>query len=133
MRVAKARTNQKNSESKSIAAGVNASAKARISAAVHCRSDGKNCVTRCVTALCDAELLGKTLKSGDCVLDLKKYRAFYSGELLDEDAAAALAAAADNLNIVGERALAAARRVFEISEGNVKRIGGVPHAQVYKI
>jgi hypothetical protein len=107
-------------------------AKRAISAAVHSRRDSLG-VSRSVTALCDAELLGSVLKGGDCVIDLKRYEEFYRGELVNEDEAAALAAQANSLNVVGEKSLAAARRAFEISEKNVKRVAGVPHAQVYRI
>ncbi len=110
-----------------------ANAKKAISAAVHLRRDAFG-VTRSVTALCDAELIGSVLKSGSvggCVIDLQKYKAFYSGELVDESRAAEIASQAYNLNVVGEKALAAARRAFEIR--NVKRIAGVPHAQVYRV
>ncbi len=111
----------------------NGKANKAISAAVHLRRDAFG-VTRSVTALCDAELIGSVLKSGGgngCVIDLQKYKAFYAGELVDETRAAEIASQAYNLNVVGEKALAAARRAFEIR--NVKRIAGVPHAQVYRV
>jgi hypothetical protein len=105
-----------------------------ISAAVHERRDAFG-ATRSVTAMCDCDLLGRVLKSGDgnCVLDLRKYKEFYSGQLVGEEKAASLAAQADNLNVVGAKSLAAARRAVGISENNVKRFGRVPHAQVYKV
>jgi len=101
-----------------------------ISATVHSRRDAFG-ATRSVTALCDCDLLGRVFKSGECVLDLRKYEGFYKGEAVTEEKAAALAARADNLNIMGEKSLAAARRAVEIR--NVKRVAGVPHAQVYRI
>ncbi len=103
-----------------------------ISAAVHCRRDAYG-ITRSVTALCDAELLGRVLKSGNAVIDLRTYCAFYDGERVNAKKAAEIAAASDNLNLVGEKSLAAARLAFPIDEKNVKRIAGVPHTQVYKV
>ncbi len=129
----KTKTRKKNAKTKArIKAKIRASTRRAISAAIHCRRDMTG-VTRRVTALCDAELLGRKLRSGDCVLDLKKYNEFYDGELVNEEKAAALAADSDNLNVVGAKALAAARLSLEISEANVKKFGRVPHAQVYKI
>jgi hypothetical protein len=103
-----------------------------ISARIHERRDAAG-LKRSVTALCDSELLGRVIRGGGCVLDLRKYKEFYCGEIVCEEDAAGLAREAENLNVVGANSLAAARRCVAIDEKNVKRIAGVPHVQVYRV
>ncbi|MFH0835678.1 MAG: DUF424 domain-containing protein [Candidatus Micrarchaeota archaeon] len=101
-------------------------------AKVHSRTD-ENGKTITVVAVCDKRLINKVLETGDCVLDLKTYASFYSGAEVSEAEAVQLIKSAGNVNIVGKKALAAARKAFEIDEGNVLTIGGEPHLQVYLI
>ncbi|MBI5035804.1 DUF424 domain-containing protein [Candidatus Micrarchaeota archaeon] len=86
-----------------------------------------------VLALCDRDLLGKVFSEGECVLDLKTYRAFYEGERLDEAKAIEWLGEARNANVVGEKAVACAKKVFSVSGSAVRSINGVPHLQVYFI
>jgi len=86
-----------------------------------------------MVALCDAELLGKVLKQGEVVLDLKSYEHFYSGEKLTHGQAVALLKSADNVNAVGEAAVGAAQSAFKFDATKVKRVQGVPHMQIYKL
>ena len=44
-----------------------------------------------------------------------------------------LIAAAESLNLVGEKALACARKARLIDEKSVRRIAGVPHLQIYRV
>lgn len=84
-----------------------------------------------VTAICDAKLLGKVLREGDVVLDLETHRQFYEGKKVNGDEAVELVRNAENLNLVGEKALAAARKAGSVS--GAKKIAGVPHLQVYRL
>ena len=86
-----------------------------------------------VLALCDSELLGKVFESGDFVLDLKKYRSFYDGEKAGEKTVIESLVGATNVNAVGERSVALACKALGVSKPGAKKIGGVPHLQVYKL
>ena len=103
----------------------------KISAKTHLKGYGLLQVR--MVALCDAEPLGKVLKQGEVVLDLKNYEHFYSGEKLTHDEAVALLKNADNINAVGEAAVGAAMTVFKFDGAKVKRVQGVPHMQIYKL
>lgn len=85
-----------------------------------------------IVALCDIELIGKVLSSGKARLDLSAYAPFYLGRKVGEKEAVAALASAQNANIVGKRALAAAKKAgFQVSRA--KSIGGVPHLQIYRL
>ncbi len=112
-------------------------AKTRKSAGVvfklHERRDSQG-VTRSVLAACDAELLGRIFSAKNGVLDLKTYESFYNGEQAKGDQAVELMRSTNNLNLVGAKSIALAKKAFEgLNEKNVKKIKGVPHLQVYRI
>ncbi len=88
---------------------------------------------RSIVALCDTELLGKTFSQGEVVLDLKAYRSFYEGSAISEIEAIELLRNAENVNIVGEKAIAAAQKAFGAKKVSVKKIKGVPHLQFYRV
>ncbi|MFH1056997.1 MAG: DUF424 domain-containing protein [Candidatus Micrarchaeota archaeon] len=90
-------------------------------------------VTKTIIALCDSELLGKIFEKGDTALDLKNYRAFYEGSVVSELQAMELLKKADNANIVGKKSVEIARKALGFPSESVKKIGGVPHLQYYKI
>lgn len=100
---------------------------------LHERRDAQG-VTKRVLAACDEELLGKTFTSKNGFLDLKTYAGFYNGAKASGDEAVEIMRSADNLNLVGEKSIALAKKAFaELSEKNVRKIKGVPHLQLYKI
>jgi len=102
-----------------------------------------------IVALCDAELIGKVLKGGEAVLDLKKYGDFYKGEKVkvggagkagkkgeagaDERKVAKALGEATSINAVGKKAVGLVSRELEVEPESVKSVGGVPHVQVYKV
>jgi hypothetical protein len=91
-----------------------------------------------IVALCDAELMGKVLKGGEVVLDLKKYGEFYKGEKVKPGAAGEKTVAkalgeATSVNAVGKKAVEATRKAVDFAQAEPKLIGKVPHVQVYKI
>lgn len=99
-------------------------------AKVHQRVDRHGNV-RNVTAICDQELLGRVLKEGDATLDLSGHRSFYEGRKVSEGEAVELLRNARNVNAVGPKAVACAKKAFPVDLRQVKRIQGIPHLQVY--
>lgn len=86
-----------------------------------------------ILALCDTELLGKCFTQGEKTLDLKAYRSFYEGEGVSELQAVELLRNAENVNIVGEKSIAAAQKALGVKKASVKKIKGIPHLQYYRI
>lgn len=87
------------------------------------RSQGRE-----IVAVCDEELLGKVIEEGRKMLDLTA--PFYQGDKKSEEETIAILKRADNLNLVGEKAIALAKKIGLIDEGHVRTIGGVPFANV---
>lgn len=92
---------------------------------------------RRIVAVCDRELLGQVFEEegaeGGRILDLEANRAFYEGELSEREAVLTALANADSVNLVGEMAVGLGKEAGLIEEDNVLSIGGVPHAQAYKM
>lgn len=101
-------------------------------AKVHQRVDRHGQVWH-VTAICDKELLGKTLKEGEVTLDLDKYRSFYEGMRVTEAEALGLLQGSRNVNIVGKNAVACAKKALDIDSKQVKKVQGVPHIHIYYV
>ncbi len=88
-------------------------------------------------AMCDEKALGRVYRDrkAGVVLDLKKYRNFYEGELVSpEDALKALSDAdLYTGNIVGKEAVGVAVKAGLAAESEVRDIGGVPSLQIYRV
>mgnify|MGYP006311337783 CR=1 FL=1 len=84
-----------------------------------------------VIAVCDADLLGRVLREGGVVVDLDKYRSFFEGEPVEAEQLKELLDEESNLNVVGEKAVAALGGIVDSS--CVKRVQGVPMVQVYRV
>lgn len=108
-----------------------AKAAGRILARIHERK--RTGVTGTVLAVCDEELLGKVFTQGEAVLDLKSYRQFYEGSVVSEIQAIEMLKNAENASIVGERSVEIAQKALGLSKSHAKKIGGVPHLQVYRV
>lgn len=84
--------------------------------------------TKIVIALCDKELIGKTLKEGNIIMDLDKYRHFYIGDdfkYLDERF--------DSINAIGKKSIDfLIKNNYLKDKKNVKKIEKVPHIQIFK-
>ena len=91
---------------------------------------GRPAVRR-ILAACDAELLGRVFREGDAVLDLQKYRSFYEGGKVTQGELAVLLKESVNINLVGKKTIAVAGKCMKLSPAGVKKIGGVPHLQIY--
>jgi len=90
-------------------------------AKLHKTSDG-----RTVLAVCDSNLIGRKIVEGDLQLDLSSN--FYKGEEMSVDRIRELFKVVNIINLVGEETVK-----IGVNEGivaEVKRIGGVPHAEV---
>lgn len=85
-----------------------------------------------VAALCDSELIGKTLSQGGVTLDLGRHACFYSGKRVKEEEAIAALRRADNVNLVGVRSLLAAKKAGIATSGAIM-ICDVPHLQIYRL
>ncbi|MCL5427692.1 MAG: DUF424 family protein [Candidatus Marsarchaeota archaeon] len=88
-------------------------------------------------AMCDKSVLGRVYrdrKSG-MVLDLKKYRQFYEGNLMTEEEALKEVSAADMYtgNMVGSVSVGIAIKAGIATGPEVRNIGGIPSLQVYRI
>jgi len=82
-------------------------------------------------AVCDRELIGKTVRS--CGLKLEISEHFYKGELVDIPQAQAALMEATTANITGERSIEAAISCGVIDTDSVMDIGGIPHAQMFRV
>ncbi len=87
--------------------------------------------TGSVLAAADAELIGKTLNEGKISLNVSK--TFYHEKIVDENEFAEHLNEAENVNLIGEETFKVAVKQGLLTQNGVKRIAGVPHAQIYKI
>jgi len=92
----------------------------------HASPDGE------IVALCDIELIGKVLTKGKIRLDLSAYAPFYLGKKVEEKEAVEALKLAQNANIVGKKALAAAKKAG-LAVSHAIMISGVPHLQLYRL
>jgi len=86
-----------------------------------------------ILALCDKELIGKVLKEGEIVLDLKDYSSFYKGVEVGEAEAMDAMKSATSLNLVGRKSVAVAVKLGLVGKEGVRKIKGVPHVQIYRV
>ncbi len=86
-----------------------------------------------ILAVCDKELIDKTLKDGEIILDIKKHSTFYKGKLVNEKELLNELKNADSFNLVGKRCIEIAHKSGLIDKTIVKFIDGVPHIQIYVI
>jgi hypothetical protein len=86
-----------------------------------------------IVAACDRELLGSILDDGRTHLDLKAYREFYSGELVNEAGLEDALRDFSSANLVGKRAVGVALGMKLAREKDVIYINKTPHIQLYNI
>lgn len=84
-----------------------------------------------VTAACDADLLGKTLKGEFCDIDIDE--SFYGSELTSEKDVEEALISSLNANIIGKKVCAIAIKAGLIDESDCIDIEGIPHAQIYRV
>ena len=84
-----------------------------------------------VLAICDAELLGKTLNEGKIVFEVRKE--FYKGTKTTVEEAISLIGQSTIVNMVGKCIVKKAVEKGLIHPEAVLKISGVPHAQIVKV
>ncbi len=82
-------------------------------------------------AICDADLLGKTLREGKIVFEIREE--FYKGFKINVDEAVDLIEQSTIVNVVGHNIVKKAMQRGFIHPEAVLMISGVPHAQIIKM
>lgn len=84
-----------------------------------------------IVALCDEELLGKTLRQGNVVIEISE--GFYKGEKVSEKEMIEALECALSANLFGEKVIECAIKCGFVDAECVIMINGVPHAQIFRI
>ncbi|MCJ7422858.1 DUF424 family protein [Candidatus Bathyarchaeota archaeon] len=84
-----------------------------------------------ILAICDAEILGKTLCEGKIVFHVKKD--FYEGAKVNVDEAICMIENSNIVNMVGKHVVKKAIEKGYVHPDAVLNIEGVPHAQIVKL
>lgn len=84
-----------------------------------------------ILAACDVELLGKTLREGKFVFEVRKQ--FYKGRRITIDEAIGLMGQSTIVNMVGKNVVQKAIENGLVHPEAVLNISGVPHAQIVKL
>ncbi|PVX25367.1 MAG: DUF424 domain-containing protein [Candidatus Bathyarchaeum sp.] len=84
-----------------------------------------------VLAVCDCDLLGKTLREGKIVFHIKDE--FYKGKKTTVDEAVGLIGNSTIVNLVGKTCVEVAIKEGYVHPEAVINIEGVPHAQIVKL
>jgi hypothetical protein len=82
-------------------------------------------------AICDVEILGKTLRKGKIVFHVKEE--FYRGSKVNVEEADAMIEHSTIINMVGRNVVDKAVEKGYVHPEAVLNIEGVPHAQIVKI
>ncbi|NWF87784.1 DUF424 family protein [Candidatus Bathyarchaeota archaeon] len=82
-------------------------------------------------AICDCELLGKTLREGKIVFNIKEE--FYNGAKVSLDEAVDMIQNSTIVNMVGKNIVEKAVEKGYVHPEAILNIEGVPHAQIIKI
>jgi hypothetical protein len=87
-----------------------------------------------ILAMCDEELIGKIFREGEAVIDLQKYKDFYTGEKRDEEEIKEiLDDKITSINAVGERSVNLLINNSLATKKDVKRINGIAMLQIFFI
>jgi len=82
-------------------------------------------------AMCDAEILGKTLREGKIVFHVKED--FYKGAKVELEEAMAMIKNSTIVNMIGKNVVQKAIEKGYVHPEAVLNIEGIPHAQIVKI
>ena len=82
-------------------------------------------------AICDSEVLGKTLREGKIVFQVKEE--FYNGGRVTIEEAVDMIANSNIVNMVGKNCVEEAIAKGYVHPAAVLNIEGVPHAQIVKL
>lgn len=84
-----------------------------------------------VVAICDRDILGKTLKEGNLTVTVNE--GFFCGEIVDAKYVEKALKNATTANLFGEKCIQCAISCGVVNPESVIYINGVPHAQVFRI
>lgn len=84
-----------------------------------------------VVAVCDRELINTTITNG--TMTVKITEAFYGSCPVSEAEVKEALTKADNINLMGERAVSIAVGMGLVTRSGCIMIGTVPHAQIYRL
>jgi len=84
-----------------------------------------------LVAACDKEVLGRSLKHGNTLVEVSK--AFYEGEYVSEEELKKALQGATTANLFGEKTVRCAIKCGFIDPDSVIMIDSVPHAQIFRI
>jgi len=84
-----------------------------------------------LVAVCDADLLGKTLEGGR--VPFKVSESFYKGELMEVETSLDFIKRGTIVNVVGKKVVEAAIEARLVHPEAVLYIGQIPHAQIVRI
>lgn len=84
-------------------------------------------IGREVLAVCDEDILGKTLEEGDLYFEVKTE--FYKGEKMSESEVKNLLKNSPNYNLIGKEIIKLAVEIGVIDKEQIIKIKGIPHAQ----
>ena len=82
-------------------------------------------------AICDAEILGKTLREGKIVFNVKEE--FYKGARVNIEEAVAMIENSTIVNMIGKNVVKKAMEKGYVHPEAILNIEGIPHAQIVKI
>jgi hypothetical protein len=82
-------------------------------------------------AICDCEVLGKTLREGKIVFHVKEE--FYKGTKVNIDEAVCMIENSTIVNMIGKNVVRKAIEKGHVHPEAVLNIEGVPHAQIVKL
>jgi hypothetical protein len=82
-------------------------------------------------AICDVEILGKTLREGKIVFKVNEE--FYKGEEVDVEEAIAMIESSTIVNMIGKNVVRKAIEKGYVHPEAVLEIEGVPHAQIVRL
>ena len=80
--------------------------------------------------VCDADLLGKTLREGRIVIHVREE--FYGGHLISVEDAMKIVRRYDHANLIGEKAVGKAVEEGLVHREAVLTVAGVPHALIMR-
>jgi hypothetical protein len=86
--------------------------------------------TNVLLSICDCEILGKTLREGKIVFQVKKD--FYRGSRVDVEEAVSMIDNSTIVNMIGKNVVKRAIEKGYVHPEAVLHIEGVPHAQIVK-
>lgn len=86
--------------------------------------------TNVLLSICDSEILGKTLREGKIVFQVKKD--FYRGSRVDVEEAVSMIDNSTIVNMIGKNVVKRAIEKGYVHPEAVLHIEGVPHAQIVK-